>query len=282
MNVDIYLLDNFTFELDKEQYADIFELYTKMAQERILLEKKGYFNFYPQEVHRLQLIVECDRPEKSILNISGLNVHHTSQHVWKMKVINNMSCDNNSYMVNSIDENGSYCIRLVNKDVLGDIKKDTEIEAQVVGMALSVDIFENEKEYEDSVKPSKNGEKYFLEFGCPMTDYLIINNSTNKTKEERENIDHSLDNTMVITGKIKEIYKYDLNMYNVEMNPYYGALIDTKFGELVIFFSRPMLDEKVKGVGKGMIISARILLSGDVAINKYDKYVEKNTLANKK
>ena len=71
-------------------------------------------------------------------------MHHTSPDVWKLKIIDSLSMHKDCYMASR--ENGSGCIiiRLVNEQVLGEIKSGDIIEAQVVGMAMAIDIFEDE------------------------------------------------------------------------------------------------------------------------------------------
>ena len=142
-------MDRFLFEslfLDMEDETMSNSLVVFAHQAKNMVEKEGNpkvtFNYYPQE-DRLQLVVEAERKNGEVV-VNNLKVHHTSPDVWKLKIIDSLSMHKDCYMASR--ENGSGCIiiRLVNEQVLGEIKSGDIIEAQVVGMAMAIDIFEDE------------------------------------------------------------------------------------------------------------------------------------------
>lgn len=281
--MDRYLFESFVFEIEEDNLMeDSLVMFAKLAKNKV--EKKGNnkvtFNYYPQEKNQLQLVIEAVKDGKSVA-VNNMKVHHTSPDVWKLKIINPLSGFDGYYMASREDGDGLVIIRLVNEQVLGEIKEGDIIEAQVAGMAMAIDIFENEKEYEDNTPESKSGKKYFMADGSLIPTNMIVNNNTNLSDEERKEIDHSFDNLIDFKGTIKLGSKCQLKMYDIDVNSYYIARIDTQFGGLDIIIPLPMMPKELKGFGAGNIISGKILLSADVCINDYEKYASELVIESK-
>ena len=51
------------------------------------------------------------------------------------------------------------------------------------------------------------------------------------------------------------------------------ANVMTDFGPLKIFIARPLFPKDIKGFGVGNVIAGKVMLSGDVCIYDYDKYI---------
>ena len=274
-------MDRFLFEslfLDMEDETMSNSLVVFAHQAKNMVEKEGNpkvtFNYYPQE-DRLQLVVEAERKNGEVV-VNNLKVHHTSPDVWKLKIIDSLSMHKDCYMASR--ENGSGCIiiRLVNEQVLGEIKSGDIIEAQVVGMAMAIDIFEDEEDYKEKMLKEKDGQKYLMEDGAVIPANMIINNNNNATEGGKE-IDHSLDNLVDFKGTIKQVWKYPLRIFDMNVNNYYMAEVDTEYGNLHIVIASPMLRERLKGFGEGNIITGKLLISGDVCIYDYEKYAKEIT-----
>ena len=60
----------------------------------------------------------------------------------------------------------------------------------------------------------------------------------------------------------------------MDVNNYYMAEVDTEYGNLHIVIPFPMLPEELKGFGAGNIIAGKLLISGDVCIDEYEKYAK--------
>ena len=143
-------------------------------------------------------------------------------------------------------------------------------------MAIAIDIFENEEEYQKNVPEGKGGKKTFLADGTILPVNLLINNATDLSEEEKNNKDHSFDNLVDFKGTIKTVWKYSLKMYDMDLNNYYIAAINTEFGEtLKIIIPTPMFPQNLKGFGAGNIITGKMLISGDLCIDEYEKYSKK-------
>lgn len=274
-------MDRFLFEslfLDMEDETMSNSLVVFAHQAKNMVEKEGNpkvtFNYYPQE-DRLQLVVEAERKNGEVV-VNNLKVHHTSPDVWKLKIIDSLSMHKDCYMASR--ENGSGCIiiRLVNEQVLGEIKSGDIIETQVVGMAMAIDIFEDEEDYKEKMLKEKDGQKYLMEDGAVIPANMIINNNNNATEGGKE-IDHSLDNLVDFKGTIKQVWKYPLRIFDMNVNNYYMAEVDTEYGNLHIVIPSPMLPERLKGFGEGNIITGKLLISGDVCIYDYEKYAKEIT-----
>ena len=104
------------------------------------------------------------------------------------------------------------------------------------------------------------------------TDYLV-NNNANLTPEERNNKEHCFDNLVDICGTITMCNKFSLNMFDMNLNNYYMANVMTDFGPLKIFIAQPLFPKNIEGFGAGNVIVGKVMLSGDVCIYDYDKYI---------
>lgn len=281
--MDRYLFENFVFELkDKELLLQSLVIFAKQAKNMVKREgnNKVTFNYYPQDEERLQLVVEAENTDEGIA-VNYMKVHHTSPDVWKLKIIDSLSEFDDCYMASREDGLGCVIIRLVNEQVLGKIKAGDVIEVQVVGMALAIDIFENEDAYVEKLPLGKDGQKYLVEDGVIFPGNMIINNSDNLTEEERKSKDHSFDNLVDFKGTIKQAWKYPLKIYNIDVNDYYMVEIDTEYGSLHIVIPAPMIPEGLKEFVEGNIIVGKLLISADVCINDYEKYAKEISLIDK-
>ena len=148
-------------------------------------------------------------------------------------------------------------------------------------MALAIDIFENEEEYSEKALVSKDGQKYLMGDGAIIPTNLLINNNANLTEEEGKEREHYFDNLVDFKGTIKLCFKYPLQMYGMDVNNYYIAQVGTEYGDLHIVIPQPMMPAGINGFGVGNVISGKILLSGDVCINDYEKYAKGITITDK-
>ena len=280
--MDRYLFECFIFEMQDDMMEQSLVVFANQAKTMVEKEEisKVTFNYYPQEEDRLQLVIEAEKKDDKVA-VNYMKVHHVSPDVWKLKIINPLSMHKDCYMASREDGSGCIIIRLVNEQVLGEIKTGDIIEAQVVGMAMAIDIFEDEEAYKEKVPERKDGQKYLMGDGAIIPANMIINNSANLTEEERKEIDHSFDNLVDFKGTIKQVWKYPLRIFDIDVNNYYMAEVDTEYGNLHIVIPFPMFPEGLKGFGAGNIIAGKLLISGDVCIDDYEKYAKGITQNNK-
>ena len=272
--MDRFLFEQFVFEMDDELYYNSCTAFAKTAKNLIKKpnNEKVTFNYYPQEPRRMQLVAEGILDNDSV-QINGIRIHHTSEDVWKLKIVTAINDCDDSYLATRPDGNGLTAIRFVNEQVLDNIEHDSTIEAQVVAFAVDINIYENEKAYADGVTPSADEQKLLMKDGLVVATNYLVNNSAHLTEEERKSKEHCFDNLVDICGTITMCNKFSLNMFNMDLNNYYMANVITDFGQLKIFIPRPLFPKDVKGFGAGNVIVGKVLLSGDVCIYDYDKYV---------
>lgn len=173
------------------------------------------------------MVAEGERENGSI-KINNLKVHHTSSDAWNLKILGKLQQADfkDTYLMVNENSDGGAVIRFVNEQILDSINNST-VQAQVVGIATYVDIFKNEEEYIKSIKPDKDGIKNILEDGQLVSLNLILNNNTRLSENEKNNIDHKLDNIIDFRGTIKTCNRYKLNMMNTNFNAYYSVGIET-------------------------------------------------------
>ena len=273
-SMDRYLFNKFVFEMDDELYDNSCVAIAQMSENIVKTphSNKVTFNYYPQEQHELQLVAQGYLDDGKV-QIEDVKIHHAAQDVWKLKIVTAIAECDNSYLATCPDGNGLAAIRLVNEQVLETLESDSIIEAQVVAFAIDVNIYENEEAYADSVTPSADGQKLLMKDGLVVaTDYLV-NNNANLTAEERNNKEHCFDNLVDICGTITMCNKFSLNMFDMNLNNYYMANVMTDFGPLKIFIAQPLFPKNIKGFQNGNVIVGKVMLSGDVCIYDYDKYI---------
>ena len=276
--MDRFLFEEFVIPLNDEMLDSFYKMIFVKAQDKVEYGEISYYNYYPQERRYLQLILETKKHENNI-NVENMFFHHSSDAVWKLKIINPLINFPNTYLVSRENGEGCVIIRLVNESVYGkQLKEGDIIEAQVSAFAITGEIFETEKDYIESIPISKNGEKYLMGEGTMIPLNLILNNNANLSKKGRSQREHIKDNLISVKGTIKSANDYKLNMFDLNLPKYYSIKIDTEYGELPIFFTNKFLNSKLKGFGEGNVIQCELFLSGDICINEYDKYIKSNNL----
>lgn len=276
--MDRYLFEQFVFEMEEDLYDKACLALAKEARNTVKVSNVGKitFNYYPPEPSHLQFVVEGFIDNNSA-QLCDVKVHHVSPDVWKLRIVTPISECDGSYLATRPDGNGLVAIRLVNEHVLGDIKPDIIIEAQMVAFALNVNIYQDDVAYKNSVRPDEIDKKILMKDGLVVaTDYLA-NNSANLTDEERQNREHGFDNLVDICGTITNCNKFPLHMFGTDLSNYYMANVMTDYGQIKIIIAQTLLPEGVEGFGVGNIIVGKVMLSGDVCIYDYDKYVSPMT-----
>lgn len=277
--MDEFLFGEFVTSLEDEEGWDALnKLILVEAQKKVEVGNKGYYNWYPQEEKRMQLVLETSREENKI-NLEQFMFHHTSSAVWRLKIIHALDHYPNTYMASKEDESGGVIIRLVNEAVLDKkLEEGDIIEAQISAFAINGKVFKDDEAYEDSVPEDEEGHKHLLEDGALIPLYFILNNNSNLSDEGREQRDHIKDSILAFKGTMNTAAIININMFDTDFPPYCYTTINTNYGELPIFFTRELLDKNIKWMGEGNVIAGELFLSGDVCINEYDKYARDNDL----
>lgn len=271
--MDRYLFGKFVFDMNDELYQNACLAFSNMAKNIIRNpnKEKVTFNYYPQDSMDMQLVIEGTKKANSI-RINNLRMHHSSEDVWKLKILTSVNENNSTYLATRLDGNGLVSVRFVNEQVLEKIECGSIIEAQMIAFALAINIYKDDKAYESSISKSKEDKGLLLNDGFIGAIDFIVNNSANLTCEERQSKEHLLDNLVDVRGTVISCCKYPLNMFDMDLNNYYLAEVMTDFGKLTIIIPRPFFPDDIEGFGIGNIIVGKVMLSGDVCIYDYDKY----------
>ena len=259
--------------MDDELYNNTCTFMAKMASDMVKSpsSNKVTFNYYPQVDHRLQLVVEGIMNDHEV-QIDNVKMHHTSEDVWKLKIITEIDNCDGSYLATRPDGRGLIAVRLVNDQVLDNIKIDDIIEAQVVAFALNINIYQDGADYEATLPKTKDDKKVLMKDGLIVASNFIVNNSMNLSDEERQSKEHIFDNLVDIRGTITMCYNHPLKMFDIELNNYYLANVLTDFGQIKVIIPRALFPENINGFGIGNVIVGKVIISGDVCIYNYEKY----------
>ena len=274
--MDRYLFEKFVFQMDDETYANACVVISHCARNIIKHPNSPTvtFNYYPQTSDRLQFVAEGEMNHQTI-QIDGVKIHHTSPDVWKLKILSPIRGCDSSYLATCPDGNGLVAVRLVNKQVLGDIETDCIIEPQMAAFAVDANIYADYETYQSSTSPSEVKERCLMADGFILATNFLINNAAHLTEEERNAKDHCFDNLVDVCGTITTCFKYSLNMFGTQLNSYYIANIMTDFGQLKVIIAQPLFPKNLDGFGAGNVFVGKVMLSGDVCIYDYEKYVSK-------
>ena len=272
--MDKILINKYIGQLSKEYEKGFYNLVLASSTKKVEYHDKANYIYSPNE--DLEIIMETTK-DSDKLTITNLDLHLESDSIWKFRIFKDMKVIDHSYLVNNMDNTGTYALRIVNSICLGrEIEEGDELEAKMCGFVLAANLFPDEETFQKSLPKTKAGEASMTENGSLMPIHLI-NNYGGSSKNVRKATEFHLDDIIVTAkGILRDIEKVDLKIHNNEFQPYFKAIIDTSFGELPIIFNGRTLSADTKGFNPGYIIVAEILLSADVCINEYEKYRKKS------
>lgn len=279
--MDEALFEKYIVPIDDEETWDgIYKIILSSAQKRVVFNSTSYYNYYPQEPQGIQLVLEADITTENHIELKKLYFHHTSSLVAKFKIVFKVKEFPNTYMVTKEDDSHPICVRLVHENILGkELVPGDIVEAQLSLISLYTEIFENDEKYSESIPNSSNGEKYLLGEGSLMPINLLANNLANLTEEEKKNKDHTFDNLVTFKGTITSGNTYKLHMFDIDLNHYYSADIETQWGKMPVFFTlEDIKNSGMNGFGQGNVIMGQGIITADVCIYEYNKYEKENNL----
>ncbi len=274
--MDKYIFEQFITHIDGKDSSNFFKYLILNAQELIDTKHKRYLEYYPQSKKGIKLIVETTKDKNNKLNIDGFKFHHLSKQEWEFKIVTPMKSFPNTYLIKRPNNTGSSCIRLVNEDIVGNLKPGTTIKGQVCGIVMLADIFHKEDDYREAVPTNKEGNKTVMNDGYLIPFNLITNNDSKLSEKEREKRDHKRDNLLTFKSKLKNVKQKDISMFDLELPSYYTATIDTTYGELDIIIPNSIVKKYKGNIENGNVIIGELLLSCDLCIDKYKKLVKPN------
>ena len=265
-------------ELESDMLEEALTMIGEEAQEYVKTDNIYYHEYFPQAKPGVQLVTEIDKngDQWEWENLMFHHVGYNDRQIWEMVCESKFKEFDETFHYNSADGDGMGIIRLVNRNVLGELKRGDTFKAQVCGIVIWGKIFETEKEYDDfSTGGDKDRTVLADGFLAPL-DFLS-NHLVYPDGGQKKDVDYSEDNLMTIKGTIKTCYKFDNRLCGIEQPTYYGVTMDTVHGkELLLIFDKSILEENERSYfAKGNVILARVLLSGDPCVGKYEKSLKK-------
>ncbi len=282
-SLDNYLMSQYIpIDTDDPNIMDgVYRMILAEAEKKVKIGDKQYYSYHPKKVNprNINLILETDWEGKNV-NLKELYFHHDSIYYWSVKVISKLNSFRHTYLVSDMDGNGASIVRIVNEAVLEKEPQEGDIlRMKVCAFLLQGDFYKDDEDYSNSAEPNVNGERNLLGEGALMPIQLLVNNQASYTEEERNNIDHSLDNVISFKGTIKDVNSLNLYMFETDLPQYFCATIQTQFGGLPIYFTAEQFPKQLGRVTTGNVLAGQILISGDVCIGEYTKYIEDNNLS---
>ena len=195
-------------------------------------------------------ITLLNNEDKQVVEVVGTNIQCSNMIAWDLTVCGILRDDYKDYfsvVCSTRQGEGLAVCTIVCPDILPYIRKEMSLAAQVAGFPLKIDVFKTE---EESLKlfPQHKGKKYIIADGNIMPiHFLCSHNAKNKdikyTKEDEINI---------IKAKVKEVLSWN--------NDIIVVTVQTKMGDLPLYFNKSMVKDKEICVGDLVVCEAVISL----------------------
>ena len=188
--------------------------------------------------------------DEEVLEIVGTNIQCSNMIAWDLTVCEILQDDYKNYfsvVCSSRQGEGLSVCTIVCPDVLPYIRSGMSLAAQVAGFPIKIDVFKTE---EESLKlfPQHKGKKFIIADGniLPM-NFLYSHNPKNK------NIKYAMaDEVNLIKAKVKEVLSWS--------NDIIVVTVQTKMGDLPLYFNKSMVENKEICVGDLVVCEAVISL----------------------
>lgn len=215
--------------------------------------------------------------ESEQITVERLDSHSVGNAVWNVRVVSELD-DGRRYekrlLVKNTDGNGLAVVNLIGSDVLPSFLPDEEITMQMTAFPINVQYFKDEDDYAALYPEGANGKRLIMGDGTVIPFGLFSENDDSNEEQDKEN------DIVHIRGTIQGVYESIAKFKDFDENEcpkFIRCVIDTEFGKLDIVHPYEILRENnMENVKKGCICSVNAVLSGDVAIYKYEKGIVKD------
>ena len=215
--------------------------------------------------------------ESEQITVERLDSHSVGNAVWNVRVVSELD-DGRRYgkrlLVKNTDGNGLAVVNLIGSDVLPSFLPDEEITMQMTAFPINVQYFKDEDDYAALYPEGANGKRLIMGDGTVIPFGLFSENDDSNEEQDKEN------DIVHIRGTIQGVYESIAKFKDFDENEcpkFIRCVIDTEFGKLDIVHPYEILrDNNMEKVKKGCICSVNAVLSGDVAIYKYEKGIVKD------
>lgn len=164
---------------------------------------------------------------------------------------------------------GMIPIEIINADVIPSLMEDDKITVQVEGFPLEINYFKDDEEYENSQSQTMNGRKWTLGKGSLVPLTFLGNHNPDTYDKEKE---YPTDAYVHFAAEVTSLYHGVFELGDVQENTYIRCRVDTTFGGFELIHSIDQVPEEQRdNIRVGAIVSGVCIISGDVAINEYEK-----------
>jgi len=274
-------IENFglDFLLEKDETTMGFMSYLAQNGKPIV----GYYNCptFFNGMGNIDFFLQTSKTEDGSLQVVGLDTHCSGKNVWEMRntgidiTPKAASITERLFMFKkNEDGSGLLPIHLINADVLPSFLEDDVVRMQICALALNINYYANEEDYENSYPEDENGKRFIIADGSMLSISFLHNHSldNNDANEEFAN-----DDVVLFAGTVKQLYCGKFEMGENRDTTFIRCVIDTQFGEIEVIHSIDQVDENDReNLQVGAIISGTCILSGDVAIYEYENGIVKD------
>lgn len=252
------------FMEDEESFVNLVRFATQ--GEKVFLGYSGghYVNRHLGDV---QLVARCVPDGKGDYEVVGLDTHCAGRCVWKSRIIRTMKNGEEdddalkkAVMVQTLDNESMAIIHVVNADVLPSFKEDEVISLQVVALPKCIEYFKDEDEYNLSVEPAEDGNKYMIGENRLLPTGIF-------SKEDRI----MRKSIVQYRGIVKKLLWGAMKLGDETIHPFVNCIVETQFGDLEVLHRVEDVEESQR---ENMEVGATVhwlgWLSGDAAILTYE------------
>lgn len=228
----------------------------------------------------VEIRVKTKKTNSGKFTVTGFDLHCGNMCVWELQHsgidISLKSSDDSDCVAifSKPDTGGMIPVEIITADVLPGLMKDDILTVQMVALPLSISYYSDENEYEDAQPADKTGKKWLMNTGSMAPLSFLYNHQPDRYEQGKE---YASDRYVEFTAKVKEVLHGTFKLGEEEHNTFIRCFADTEYGELEFVHTLEQVAEELRGnIRPGAIISGTCILSGDVAINEYEKGIVKD------
>ena len=275
------MLENFGLDFLAEDDNSFMRFVGYITQESKALT--GYYGtpYLFKPMGNVEFWVKTEKDPAGSLYVSGFDSHCGNPCVWDLVhsgidiTPKDASKLERVAMFNSADTHGGLLpIEVITADILPSLMKDDKVTMQVIALPLEINYYASEDAYAKAQPSDENGKKWLMATGSMAAISFLYNHAPSRYEQGKE---YETDRYVQFTAVVKKLYHGTFEMNGEEHNAFIRCFVDTEYGELEFDHTLEQVPEELRNnIRVGAVISGTCILSGDVAINKYDKGIVKD------
>lgn len=275
------MLENFGLDFFAEEEESLMGLVGYATKEGKAITGYGDTPYLFKSMGDAELWVKTGKKVDGNLYVSGFDTHCANACVWNLvhfgidltpKNASNM--ERIAIFQSEKARGGMIPVEIINADVLPSWMKGDKIEAQMVALPIEINYYADEDEYAENQPSDKDGKKWLMATGSMAALSFLCNHSPDVYEQGKN---YESDRYVQFAAVVKSLYHGKVEINGEEHNLFIRCLADTDYGELEFCHTLDQVPEELRdNIKVGAIISGSCILSGDVAINAYDKGILRN------